>query len=311
MSASILYTLIESIDDMVIITETDPIDAPGPTIVYVNKAFTDITGYTFEEAVGKSPRILQGPGTDRKALDRIKSAMREHRDCREEILNYHKDGSAYWLQMHIVPLFDEAGEVRYFGAIERDITVQRNKTDRLLHLAHRDVLTGLPNRGALEDEFRNLTIKPSTRGHALVLLDLDEFKQVNDTYGHLAGDELLRMFAALLLSNLRRDDFVARFGGDEFVILLPDTHLEDAHRVAQHIVNASSALEVEKTDQIQFGSSAGVTALTFGEDLNAAIARADKALYTAKSMGKGTVKLNLETTLAGEPPVAVHVNDPK
>jgi diguanylate cyclase (GGDEF)-like protein len=162
-------------------------------------------------------------------------------------------------------------------------------------LAHRDVLTGLPNRGALEEEFSNLSVKPSARGHALVLLDLDEFKQVNDAYGHLAGDELLRMFAALLLSNLRRDDFVARLGGDEFVILLPDTRLEDAHRVAQQIVHASVELEIKKNNQIQFGSSAGVTALLFGEDLNSAIARADKALYSAKSAGKGTVKIQLKS----------------
>src|SRR5690606_35913660 len=116
-------------------------------------------------------------------------------------------------------------------------------------------------------------------------------KQVNDTYGHLAGDELLRMFAALLLSSLRRDDFVARLGGDEFVILLPDAQLEDAQRVAQQIVDASLKLEMKKNNQIEFGASAGVTALLLGEDLNSAMARADKALYSAKSAGKGMVKI--------------------
>ncbi|GAB2914409.1 sensor domain-containing diguanylate cyclase [Paralcaligenes ginsengisoli] len=295
MSASFLYTLLESIDDMVIVTEIDPLDAPGPKIVYVNKAFTDISGYTFEEAVGQSPHILQGPGTDRKALDRIKLALQQQRECHEEVLNYHKDGTPYWLHLHIVPLPDEAGKVRYFGAIERDITVQRKQTERLLRLAHRDVLTGLPNRAALEEKFRSLSIRPSARGHSLVLLDLDEFKQVNDTYGHLAGDELLRMFATLLLSNLRRDDFVARLGGDEFVILLPDTLLEDAHQVAQKIVAGSFELEIKKNNPIQFGSSAGVTALLFGEGLNSAMARADKALYSAKSGGKGTVKIKLKS----------------
>jgi len=181
--------------------------------------------------------------------------------------------------------------VRYFGAIERDITAQRNQTERLLHLAHRDVLTGLPNRGALEEEFSHVSTIASARGHALVLLDLDEFKQVNDTYGHLAGDELLRMFAALLLSNLRRDDFVARLGGDEFIILLPDTRLDEAQGVAQQIVDASFELEIKNNDQVEFGASAGVTALLPGEDLNSALARADNALYSAKSGGKGMVKI--------------------
>jgi diguanylate cyclase (GGDEF)-like protein/PAS domain S-box-containing protein len=293
-SGSFLHTLLESIDEMVIVTEIDPIDLPGPTIVYVNKAFTDISGYTFDEAVGQSPRILQGPGTDRKALDRIRRGLQEHRECREEVLNYHKNGTSYWLHMHIVPLPDESGKVRYFGAIERDITAQRNQTERLLHLAHRDVLTGLPNRGALEEEFSRVSTMASARGHALVLLDLDEFKQVNDTYGHLAGDELLRMFAALLLSNLRRDDFVARLGGDEFVILLPDTRLDDAQRVAQQIVDASLELEIKNNDQVEFGASAGVTALLPGEELSSALARADKALYSAKSGGKGMVKIKSE-----------------
>ena len=293
LSASFLSTLLERIDDIIIVTDAHSIDAPGPRIVYVNKAFTEISGYTFEEAVGQSPRMLQGPGTDRKALDRIRRALQQHRECREEVLNYHKDGTAYWLHLHIVPLSDETGEIRYFGAIQRNITEQRNQTERLLHLAHRDVLTGLPNRGALENAFNRLSAKPSERGHALLLLDLDRFKQINDTYGHLAGDELLRMFAALLLSSVRRDDFVARLGGDEFVILLPDTQLEHAHGVAQKIVHASLELKVEKINLVEFGSSAGITALSFKEELNSAIARADKALYSAKSEGKGTVKIEL------------------
>lgn len=310
LSANFLYSLLESIDEIVIVTEIEPIDAPGPTIVYVNQAFTDITGYTYEEAVGKSPRILQGPGTDRTALDRIKHAMQQHRECREEVLNYHKDGTAYWLHMHIVPLPDETGKARYFAAIERDITVQRHQTERLLHLAHRDVLTGLPNRGALEEKFTALIASKSTRGHALVLLDLDEFKQVNDTYGHVAGDELLRMFAALLLSSLRRDDFVARLGGDEFVILLADTPLEEARAIAQKVVHASRELAFKNHAQTQFGASAGVTALSWDEDLNSTITRADKSLYDAKSQRKGAVKcaacrdgqaLNFDFTMAFQP----------
>lgn len=114
--------IVDKANDIIIVTEADPIDEPGPRIVYVNPAFTELTGYTAEEAIGQNPRILQGEDTDPATRDRIREALARREPIRVEILNYSKSGDAYWLDMNIVPLFESDGEIRYFAAIERDLT---------------------------------------------------------------------------------------------------------------------------------------------------------------------------------------------
>ena len=127
----ILRGMINAVNDAIVITTSEGFDEPHPQIVYVNPAFTAITGYTAEEAVGQSPRILQGPGTDRAALSRIRHSLIAGQSCREEILNYGKDGSAYWLDILIVPLYGEEDKITHFAAIERDVTEQRKRLQRL------------------------------------------------------------------------------------------------------------------------------------------------------------------------------------
>lgn len=292
--------VIKEANDAIIVASAETIDAPGPRIVYVNQAFTDITGYTSEEVIGGSPRILQGPGTDRRALDRIRAALAAGRDCREEILNYGKDGCAYWLDIHIVPLRGPSGRVEYFAAIERDVTAQRRRIESLWKLAHEDVLTGLGNRAAIKDRLVALTGEggagsSSANGgatHALVLFDLDGFKRLNDTWGHAAGDFILQRFAAVVVANLRRDDFVARIGGDEFAVVLPDSRPSDARMLAERIIRATKHFTApgQKTTA-GVGASAGVVTFRAGDRMEDILSRADAALYEVKRSGKGAVRV--------------------
>lgn len=166
--------IIANANDIVIVTEADPLDDPGPRIVYVNPAFTALTGYTPEEVLGRTPRILQGPDTDPDTLRRISAALHRHEPVREEILNYSKSGREYWLDMNIVPLVDADGGVRYFAAIERDLTervaAETMKDEFISTVSHelRTPLTAL--RGAIG--MLNPKLVPELTPTALELVDI-------------------------------------------------------------------------------------------------------------------------------------------
>ena len=146
---SALLDLIEATNDAILITSASDIKRPGPRILYANEAFCKISGYSRDEVLGKTPRILQGPGTCKRALGRIAIALKAGQECQEELLNYARDGTPYWLAIHIVPLHDESGKIQFFGAIERDVTAKRTAFEHLERLAHEDILTGIGNRTAL------------------------------------------------------------------------------------------------------------------------------------------------------------------
>lgn len=282
--------MIETVNDAIVVTKAEDLGRPGPEIIYVNPAFCAISGYDLDEVIGRSPRILQGPGTDPRALGRIRAALTAGRSCREEVLNYTKTGAPYWLDIHIVPLRGDGGTVEYFAAIERDVTEQRGNTERLMRLAHEDVLTGVGNRSALTDKVRSLCAnghQPLHRPYFL-LIDLDGFKGINDTLGHPAGDEILRQFAAHAIAHLRRDDFIARLGGDEFVLLLQGYSAPEALDLGERLVATLHAMPAAGAGRI--GASIGVTAIDWNEGMDTVYARADSALYAAKAAGKGVVR---------------------
>lgn len=145
---------IEKSKDIFLITEASPIDEPGPKIVYVNGAFERLTGYKREEVLGKTPRILQGPKTDRVVLDRIRKAISEAKPCFEEIINYDKDGKEYWIEMDIFPIVNEQGIVTHLMGIERDITERRNSEERIRHSQKMEAVGQLA--GGMAHDFNNL-----------------------------------------------------------------------------------------------------------------------------------------------------------
>jgi len=284
--------IVDSAQDVIIVTEAHPIQEPGPRIIYVNQAFTHLTGFTPQEVIGKSPRILQRQDADPAALARINAGLALGQPVRETIYNYSKEGRGYWLDMHIVPLKNALGEVTYFGAIERDITVQKDLEHELRHLAFHDALTRLPNRRLLLDRLQQaLALANRSKNHIAVLfIDLNKFKLLNDAHGHDVGDLLLIEVARRLTSLVRESDVVSRLGGDEFVVLLNGLGIvpADAQTHVQTVVDKiQGALEEVYVlgDIVHHGSaSIGVKLIgNAGEQKPEQILKdADTAMYSVK-----------------------------
>ncbi len=288
--ARVIDAAIDHVDEAVLITTTG-LDLPGPEIVYVNDGFCRMTGYAAEEVLGKTPRILQGPKTDRADLDRLRRCLSQGRTFYGgEIINYRKDGSEYVLAWYIVPMVDEAGEITHWMANQRDVTERRALEDQLRHQALHDPLTGLPNRVLLMDRLEHALERADRReGRVAVLfMDLDDFKVVNDSLGHEAGDRLLVALAGRLEGSLRLEDTLARFGGDEFVVLIEDaSDVSRATGVADRIVEALRKPFVVEGREVFATLSMGIVLADSSrerpEDL---LRKADIAMYRAKEKDK-------------------------
>lgn len=283
-------------NDPVIVTEAEPVVGDGPRIVYVNDAFTDLTGYTPEEVIGKSPRLLQGAQTDPATRERIRQALLAHAPIREQILNYTKGGQEYWLDLNIVPLRNAWGEVTYFVAIERDISAQRAETQFLKELAGQDSLTGLLNRRGFSEQAQ-LLLANVLRDHrplSMAMIDIDFFKRINDSYGHDAGDQALVHLADILRASFRASDIVGRFGGEEFAVLLPGADAVASVRLMNQFREtlAASPLPLHDSQSLRFTASIGVASLQPDSASFAALSKAaDNALYEAKRGGRNRVCL--------------------
>lgn len=196
-------------------------DAARNTI-YANPAFTEVTGYQRSEILGTNCRFLQGPDTSPLELQRMRDALDKGEAFQGTLLNYRKDGTPFWNHLTITPLKDDTGHVANFVSVQRDVTEQVEERNTLSHQATHDELTRLPNRYGLRVHLRSELSSAAVEGStvALALIDLNDFKLINDQYGHLAGDAVLREFADRTSKLLRRSDYLARLGGDEFVVVV-------------------------------------------------------------------------------------------
>jgi diguanylate cyclase (GGDEF)-like protein/PAS domain S-box-containing protein len=305
--------------DSILITEAEPIDLPGPRILYCNAAFTKATGYSSADVLGLTPRILQGPNTDPAARARLREAFLAWESVEIELINYRKDGTEFWVELSIVPVADDRGWFTHWVSVQRDITerkeaeqlanrvriaefenkalateIQERKRveGELLYTAFHDNLTRLRNRAFFMD--RLATALDRARDETLaacsvLFLDLDQFKIVNDSLGHLAGDALLKEIALRLKDCVRPQDTLARLGGDEFAILIEDgVGLATPVQIAERIIAALRA-PVQLGRQSVFPSCSIGIAQTgdrdaLPEDL---IRDADIAMYVAKRAGYG------------------------
>ena len=305
--AHLLEAVIAAANDAVVIAEATPAKAPGgPRIVYVNQAFSRITGYAFEEVIGRTPRILQGPGTCRETLDHIGAAVRRRQPVRAELLNYAKDGREYWVELNIVPLRDAAGRVTHFASIERDVTAHKRLEQQLQELAARDPLTGLLNRRAFLERLHREAGRAQRYGHPLAFLslDIDHFKRINDGYGHAAGDAALKHLAAICAGLLRKEDSCGRLGGEEFGILVPETNSYGAEMVARRLRARIEAARCRfGRHQLAFTVSIGVAGLMQqGEaGVEQMLQDADEAMYRAKRAGRNRVAVAPPRLVAGKP----------
>ncbi|HWI83803.1 sensor domain-containing protein [Ramlibacter sp.] len=293
----LLESSIARLNDIVIITEAGPFNEPGPRIVFVNEAFERRTGYSREEVLGRTPRLLQGPATQRKELDRIRAAMEQWQPARVDLINYKKNGEAFWVDLEVSPVWDEARRLTHWVAVGRDITERKTAEEKIQYLAFYDPLTKLPNRQLLLDRLqRAVSDRDHKREGALMFIDLDNFKVLNDTLGHQKGDQLLQQVAERLRSCVHRGDTVARLGGDEFVILIENNHhkpLEPAaaaRAVSERILAKLGEPYVLSGHLHHSTCSIGVT--LFGRapwSVSELLKQADLAMYQAKNAGRNAV----------------------
>lgn len=438
------WTLLDSVADAVLVTEAEPWDDPGPRIVFANQSFLDHTGYELGEILGRNPRFLQGPDTDRSTLDRLRAALEAWEPITVELLNYRKDGSPFWVEIAVAPVADSTGWFTHWVSVQRDVTDRRARAAkdharerflqsvlaslpaqtavlapdgtivavnaawesfyadnggthdgpvhygregnylsvctrsagmgcdqaatawagieavvrgdqesfhmdyecsspaqerwfhlsvvpllgagdegalrhvitshaditarkvlerRLIEQARTDLLTGLPNRAGLAEHLdRVLTAgREDVAPLALLLLDLDGFRRVNDSLGHAAGDELLVEVAAAIRGVIGPDDFVARTGGDEFAVVTP-TNLLAAQRLAHRLQGAVARPRDVAGQRVLLTASTGISVASPGlvthaaaapglVDANRLLRDADTALYGAKAAGGASLQV--------------------
>lgn len=220
--------LLHAVRDVVVVTTAEPIDSPGPVILYANAATLQHTGYQLHEVLGRSPRLLQGPDTDPQMRSQFRRHLQHWDSFCLELLNYRKDGSTFWSEIAVTPLQDDNGWTTHWVAVQRDVTARHLNERELKEQALLDAVTGLPNRRALGDRIALALgrLKRQEGQLAVMFCDLNHFKQVNDTHGHDIGDALLLTIGQRLRAALRPEDTVVRLGGDEFVIVCEGIHSE-------------------------------------------------------------------------------------
>jgi diguanylate cyclase (GGDEF)-like protein/PAS domain S-box-containing protein len=313
----LLESVVVNANDGVLITEADSVEGLGPRIQYVNPAFVRMSGYSPDDIVGKTPRLLQGPETNPAILAKIRSALQEKRSVEVELVNYRKDKSTYWVEASISPVVDETYVLTHWVAVLRDISgrkaneemaartrlaelhneqlaaeiAERKRIEaQLAHAAFHDSLTGLKNRDyflqRLKEALQRVRSRDSFRSF-VVYLDLDGFKAINDGMGHRAGDQVLTEIAKRLVNCCRPQDTLCRYGGDEFTLLLDDVRtIDQAFSIAQRILDDLSHPLKVGDGELAVTASIGLCEMearyTQPEDV---LRDADIAMYRSKQQG--------------------------
>ncbi len=259
-------------------------------IIDVNPAFSQVTGYTREEVLGKNPRFLKSDHHDQAFYTAMWQAINTTGCWRGELWNRTKDGACYPELRSITAITDTRGVVTHYIGISSDISLLKQHEEQLEHIAHYDALTGIPNRVLLADRMKQAIAltKRDQKMLGVCYLDLDGFKPVNDTLGHQAGDQVLAEIARRIGSILREGDTVARLGGDEFVVLLPDlNHAKECIATLKRL-HETIAQPICIQDH-SFSLTASIGACIFPDDYNdpdVLLRHADQAMYVAKESGK-------------------------
>ena len=276
-------------NDGILITDSDR------NIIAVNKAFTTITGYTEEEAIGKNPRFLKSGHHDQEFYNNLWKSVSSTGQWQGDLWNRRKDGKIIPVWQNISAVKDDKGNVKSYTSVFSDISSIKEYEEKLKHAAHHDALTGLANRVLfgvhLDRTYQDA--KRNNEGFALLFLDLDGFKKVNDTLGHKAGDQLLQQIATRIKTCIRDVDTAARFGGDEFIIILAGiAQASDAELVAAKIINTISEPVVFGDKSITVSTSIGISLYPDdAEDCEKLLHAADSAMFRAKSRGKNNYRL--------------------
>ncbi len=280
----------EHSSDAMLITDADC------KILHVNPAFVAITGYSLDESIGQTPQLLASGVHNDAFYDQLWESINQKGYWRGELVSKHKNGKLFSIWQRVNVIEDANREVLYYISAFSDISIIKNTERKLWQMAHLDSLSGLANRALFEQRLLQeiFASKRSGQFGAVIFLDLDDFKKINDCLGHRCGDLLLQEVAKRLQANLRTEDTVARLGGDEFVILLSGlSHsLDDAEKivggVARKVLDALLHVYLIDAHELQISASLGITLFStgFDESTEKLLRQADIAMYAAKSSGK-------------------------
>jgi diguanylate cyclase len=269
---------------------TPAVEAVGPRIAFVNDGFSAIYGHRREDVIGQTPLIFGIVERHQSIFDSLLQHVFEHRPFTAEATARRASGEEFELDLQLIPV-EDAGQLTHWVAFLRDVTATKHQVVSLRHQATHDALTGLPNRTLLFDALeRAIELARAERSHvALMLMDLDRFKEVNDTFGHHFGDALLKQVAFRVQNQIHDSDVVARLGGDEFAIVLPNVDdTNGAAAVARRIVNTLEQPFVIEGQVLDVGASIGIAMFPeHGADARTLLRRADVAMYTAKQQQSG------------------------
>jgi diguanylate cyclase (GGDEF)-like protein/PAS domain S-box-containing protein len=264
-------------------------DANG-CIEYANSRFTDMTGYPLNELLGNTPALIRSDKTQAKIYRHLWDNVLAGKPWRGTLINRRKDGSLYWAYQSIAPIIDQNGTLVSIVSVSEDITGIKEHEKQMEQLAFFDPLTALGNRRKFRDELNQLIATPDTFNSALLLLDLDHFKQVNDTLGHDTGDQLLIAIATRLRFCTNENYTAFRLGGDEFTVLVhrADT-LDTIEQLATEIIELLAQPIQIDSHEILITVSLGITLIhADGEEAGDLLKNADLAMYEAKRLGRNT-----------------------
>lgn len=283
----LLGTAVESAANSVVIT-----DRQG-TILWINPAFNRFTGYTLDEVIGRNPRLLNSGKHAPAFFRHLWQTILAGQVWRGEIVNRHKSGRLYSEERTITPVCGEHNEITHFIGIGQDTTLRRQQEQLVSFLSTHDPLTGLPNRLQLEQTLERVVER--ARGGVsgcLMFMDLDNFKLVNDTLGHAAGDQMLIVLSRILQQLLRTGDLLARFGGDEFAVVMEGVDLAEAHALAARLRQAVEAYPFSTNGHnFHLSLSIGLVPISGQHDAGVVLSQADAALFSAKEQGRNRVVL--------------------
>lgn len=310
MKPEIFKALVDQTTHGVMITD------PYRNILYVNQAFELSTGYKAMEVIGRNPRVLKSGRHDAIFYRNLWRQVYQHGFWQGEIWNRRKNGELFAEWQNIVLIKDSDGKVINFASFFTDITERKLKEDDLLetnihlrHIAMFDPLTHLGNRELMNEAFQSLLYEADHKGisFSVVMMDIDYFKQYNDLYGHIAGDQCLVEVARLLKRVLRESDVLVRYGGEEFVILLPNVGVLNASVVASKILDGITSLYIihERSPYGYLSVSIGMSIYlpSTRADQDMLLQQADQALYAAKHAGRN--QYYLYAISEGEKPFSI------
>ncbi len=263
-------------------------------IEYINPRFTELTGYEWIEVRGKNPRFLSAGKTPRQVYEHLWKTILSGCPWQGELCNKKKDGSLFWEVISVAPIKNETGLTTHFVAVWQDVTELALKEKRFEYESHTDELTGLYSRRYILSELA-IELERARRYErtlSALMIDVDNFKAINDEHGHLIGDQVLKTFARILRTSIRKVDLAGRYGGDEFLLILPESGVKQAKFVAERIQSNLKIYQTEiLADFAPLTASFGLMAFDHFENITSTffMEKIDRALLEAKRAGKNKI----------------------